>query len=69
MGLPLRHIARVLDLGHDCCGGAAWEPFDASGFPADLRFINALAAVPDPRGGTLHAPTNPGTYSYTLVDR
>lgn len=55
-----------LYVSHD--QGLSWEPFDASGFPADLRFITALAAVPDARGVTLYAGTNAGIYSYTLVD-
>jgi photosystem II stability/assembly factor-like uncharacterized protein len=49
--------------------GITWEAFDASGLPADVRFISALAAVPDPRGTTLYAGTNAGIYSYTLVER
>jgi hypothetical protein len=56
-----------LYVSHD--RGLSWAPFDAAGFPPDLRFISALTAVPDGAGVTLHAGTNAGIYSYTRTGR
>jgi photosystem II stability/assembly factor-like uncharacterized protein len=55
-----------LYVSHD--RGLSWAPFDAAGFPSDLRFISALTAVPDAGGVTLHAGTNAGIYSYTITE-
>lgn len=55
-----------LYVSHD--RGLSWEPFDGSGLPADLRYVQGLAAILGTHGVTLHAATNAGAYSYTLAE-